>query len=275
MAEFGKMLFRADGQSKAMSTIGRVRECLSLRAGGFETLKALGIQFRIGDRDRSGQLTKEEFDVMLDILLNAFKMKLSPAEKNNLFIFFDVDKSGGVSYDEFVREVRGPMNKRREDMVHQAFQILDKDGSGVADMNEIASLYDPSQNPAVRSGRTSGQDCLNRFIDALGGSKSKISWEEFLDHYQWISSNIENDDYFELMIRNAWHISGGEGWAQNTSDLRVVVRHSNGSEEVVELQHDMGLPHDPSARYQEIVRRLQKQGVRDIKKIEMATGMEV
>ena len=37
------------------------------------------------------------------------------------------------------------------------------------------------------------------------------------------------------MMRNAWHISGGEGEAANSSNRRVLVIHSDGSEEVVEL----------------------------------------
>jgi len=272
-AEFGRILFKTDSQSKALSTIGRVRECLSIRAGGFATLRCMAIQFRIGDRDRSGQLAKEEFDIMLDILLNAFKLRLSPAEKNNLFAYFDADKSGGVSYDEFVKEVRGPMDEAREHFVQDAFKSLDKDGSGVVDERDIAGNYDASQNPSVRSGKASAQECMNKFLDSFGGSNGKITYEQFLEHYQWISSNIDSDDYFELMMRNAWHMSGGQGWSANTSDLRVLVRHSNGSEEVVELQHDMGLPKDPDKRYQEIVRRLQQQGVKDIRKVEMCAGM--
>lgn len=272
-SEFGKLMFKTDSQSKAISTIGRVRECLGIRAGGFATLKAMGSQFRIGDRDKSGQLAKEEFDVLLDILLNAFKFKLAPAEKNNLFTFFDVDKSGGVSYDEFVREVRGPMNEAREQFVQMAFRTLDKDGSGVVDARDLAQAYDTSKCPNVRSRKTTPQDCLNHFMESLGGSKGKITWEEFLEHYQWVSSNIDTDDYFEVMMRNAWHISGGKGWCENTSDLRLLVTHFNGREEVVELQHDLGLPSDGKAREAEIMKRLGQQGVRDIKKLEMASAM--
>merc|ERR1712136_361902 len=80
------------------------------------------------------------------------------------------------------------------------------------------------------------------------------------EHYEWASSSIDNDDYFELMMRNAWHISGGQGWAENTSDLRVLVRHSDGSEEVVELQNDMSLPLDPKQRYNEVLQRLAREG---------------
>jgi hypothetical protein len=38
-----------------------------------------------------------------------------------------------------------------------------------------------------------------------------VTVEEFLDYYKDISASIDGDDYFELVIRNAWHIDGGEG----------------------------------------------------------------
>ena len=38
-----------------------------------------------------------------------------------------------------------------------------------------------------------------------------------------MSASIDLDDYFELMIRNAWHIPGGEGWCANTANKRVLV----------------------------------------------------
>lgn len=40
----------------------------------------------------------------------------------------------------------------------------------------------------------------------------KVTPDEFVAYYNNVSASIDNDDYFELMIRNAWHISGGEGW---------------------------------------------------------------
>ena len=56
-----------------------------------------------------------------------------------------------------------------------------------------------------------------------------------------MSASIDNDDYFELMIRNAWHISGGTGWTENTTNLRVLVTHGDGSQEVVEVHDDLGV----------------------------------
>ena len=38
-----------------------------------------------------------------------------------------------------------------------------------------------------------------------------VSHEEFVEYYKDVSASIDEDDYFELMMRNAWHIAGGEG----------------------------------------------------------------
>ena len=71
-----------------------------------------------------------------------------------------------------------------------------------------------------------------------GVSDGIITFQEFHEYYRDISAGIDSDDYFELMVRNAWHISGGEGAAANTSCRRVLVTHSDKSEEVVEVRSD-------------------------------------
>jgi len=66
------------------------------------------------------------------------------------------------------------------------------------------------------------------------------------------------------MIRNAWHISGGEGWCENSSNMRVLVTHSDGSQTVEEVKNDIGIKSDDKAQ---ITARLQAQGV-DVKGFE-------
>jgi Ca2+-binding EF-hand superfamily protein len=269
--EFSRSLFKLDGDTeyKAKSAIARMREVLAVRAGGFESCKAMGSQFRIIDRDRTGQLTKEEFNIALDTLFTAYNVKFTPAEKNALFAMFDFDKGGCVSYDEFTRGIRGDMSDFRTNLIKQAFAILDRDNSGIVDANDIGRSYDVSKNPAVMSGKLSPQDAIRQFMQHYDGNHDgKVSLEEFIESYQWISASIETDDYFELMIRNAWHITGGEGWCENTSNLRVLVKHGSAPDEVVEVKHDLGLPSDPARKYQEVIRRLQAQGVKDIQKVE-------
>ncbi len=52
---------------------------------------------------------------------------------------------------------------------------------------------------------------------------------EFVEYYNDISSSFDRDDQFELMIRNAWHLAGGEGWAENTTIPRHMVEDAKGN----------------------------------------------
>jgi calcyphosin len=63
-----------------------------------------------------------------------------------------------------------------------------------------------------------------------------VTVKEFCKYYANLSSSIDEDDYFELMMRNAWHISGGEGWCANTTCRRVLVTHTDGTQTVEEIQ---------------------------------------
>ncbi len=67
-------------------------------------------------------------------------------------------------------------------------------------------------------------------------------------------------------MRNAWHISGGEGQAANSANLRVLVVHVDGSSEVVGINDDLGLDKSDTKA---IIARLKKQGVHNIKKIQL------
>jgi hypothetical protein len=67
------------------------------------------------------------------------------------------------------------------------------------------------------------------------------------------------------MMRNAWHISGGEGWCANSSCRRVLVTHNDGRQTVEEIKNDMGMkPNDKEA----MKANLESQGITDIKSID-------
>lgn len=260
--EFCSMLFNEPG-SRATTAIGKVREILTKRSGGVSSLKSLGLQFRLLDSDNGGTLSRAELDLGLDKFMRGFGVHLAKAEVEELFKLFDVDNSGTITYDEFLKGIRGTMGPARVEMVKLAFQQLDQRGAGVVTLEDIARIYDVSGNPLVKAGKLSKVDALKAFMSQWHLAHKKhtddVTLDDFLEYYDWISASIDRDDYFELMIRNAWHIEGGEGWAANTSNLRVLVTHEDGHQSIETIKNDLGLRRDD---YEGIKSRLRSQGIK-------------
>jgi Ca2+-binding EF-hand superfamily protein len=61
------------------------------------------------DDDNSGYLDMGEFRKAI----KDFRIDLNEQEISSVFSCFDRDGNGTIDYDEFVRGVRGPMNKFR------------------------------------------------------------------------------------------------------------------------------------------------------------------
>ena len=233
---------------------GLKRELKARGANGF-----IGLQrkFRIMDDDGSKALNRAEFNKAM----KEMRLSLVDSELRMLFEYFDRDNSGSIDFEEFIQGVRDPLNSRRLDLVHIAFDQMDKDGSGYVDATDIMDTYDASKHPEVIAGRKSANQVLEEFLDTfdVGGEKDgKVTRTEFENYYANIGANIDNDDYFELMIRNAWHISGGEGWCANTSNRRVLVTHADGRQTVEEIKDDLGIQPDDKAG---MMRALRSQGV--------------
>jgi len=115
---------------------------------------------------------------------------------------------------------------------------------------DIMGVYDASKHPDVLTGKRTPTEILTEFLDTfdVGGEvDGKVTQQEFENYYTNIGASIDNDDYFELMIRNAWHISGGTGWAANSANRRVLVTAADGSQSVQEIQNDLGLKSDDKA----------------------------
>ena len=115
--------------------------------------------------------------------------------------------------------VRTPMPVRRQALAQMAFKHMDKEGNGMLDASDVCHNYDASKHPDVLAGRMTTDQAFRAFLDNfdVGGTHDgKVTDKEFFTYYENVSISIDDDDYFELMIRNAWHLSGGEGWSANT-----------------------------------------------------------
>jgi len=233
-------------------------------ASGVHTITKI---LRRMDRDGSYTLGRDEF---VEGLMVYGIRDLDEEDVDKLMGYFDRDGSGRISIEEFLRGVKGKMSRRRKKFVKMAFNLLDKDGSGKCEMRDFKDAYDTSAHPAVQAGQMTADEAIEEFMSTYefeDQTDGVITFAEFMDYYKGISCGIQEDDYFELMMRNAWHISGGEGWCANSSCLRVLVRHSDRSQEVCEVENDLGLD---TSDMEDIRSRLERQGVQDIMEITLS-----
>ena len=122
------------------------------------------------------------------------------------------------------------MTQPRLALVKRAFKKLDRDGSGVVDIEDIKGVYNASKHPDVISGKKSEDAILVEFLETFethhsimtGGSRDgSITEEEFVEYYTNISASVDNDEYFSLVMNNSWNLTGDansykkydKGWA--------------------------------------------------------------
>ena len=206
-----------------------------LKRRGTSGFAALAKKFRSMDDDGNQELNLKEFKkAMLEM-----NVSLSNKETRQLFEFLDADMSGTIDYEEFITIVRNPLSGRRLDLVDMAFNKMDLDGNGTIEPDEIMQAHNTAEHPDVLSGRRTEQEIAMEFLSTfeVGGEvDGMVTRDEFHNYYANISASIDNDEYFELMIRNAWGLSGGEGAAANSANKRLLVTHQDGTQTVEEIK---------------------------------------
>jgi len=117
------------------------------------------------------------------------------------------------------------MNSFRKALAARAFKIMDKDQSGVIDINDIKGVYNAKFHPDVKSGKKSEEEVLGEFLETFETHHStmnnnpknrSVTKEEWEEYYNNISASIDSDEYFELMMNSAWNLDNSritkKGW---------------------------------------------------------------
>lgn len=71
-------------------------------------------------------------------------------------------------------------------------------------------MYNVKGHVEYIAGKKTEDEILRELLDNFdvgGGAKDgTVTLSEFENYYSNISGSVDSDDYFELMMRNAWHI---------------------------------------------------------------------
>jgi len=177
-----------------------------LLSRGSTGILGFGRVFRRMDDDGNRQLNFEEFqEGMNDSGLD----KLSAEDHKAMFQAIDKDKSGSISFNEFLESVRPPMSQSRKNVIMEAFRKMDTSGDGVLSVEDIRQTYSVEQHPKFKSGDLTKDQILTQYLanfEQKGTVDGKVTKDEFIDYYSAVSASIDNDAYFDLMIRNAYKL---------------------------------------------------------------------
>eukprot|EP01105_Mastigella_eilhardi_P005260 TRINITY_DN17000_c0_g1_i1.p1 TRINITY_DN17000_c0_g1~~TRINITY_DN17000_c0_g1_i1.p1 ORF type:complete len:210 (+),score=77.93 TRINITY_DN17000_c0_g1_i1:22-630(+) len=172
-------------------------------------IHAVGVAFKNMDDNGNRKLDKFEFSKALAEL----GIPVNKTELDALMTYYDKDNDGNISFDEFLVGLKSELSPRRMALVQKAFRILDKDLSGEVTVDDVIGRYDAAKHPLVLAGEATTQQILEEFINGMegfcgkGNRDHKVTLQEFTDYYTGVSSSIDREDYFALMMCQAWHMT--------------------------------------------------------------------
>jgi Ca2+-binding EF-hand superfamily protein len=102
------------------------------------------------------------------------------------------------------------MSKARKDIIIKAFHKLDRSGDGVVTIEDLKGVYNASKHPKYMNGEWTEEQVFRSFLDSFDSpddKDGKVTREEFMNYYSGVSASIDNDAYFDLMMRSAWKLT--------------------------------------------------------------------
>lgn len=119
----------------------------------------------------------------------------------------DTSRMGLIEVKEFLSVLRGPVSEQRESLLLDIYRALDRNNERLVDIDEISRNFRGDGHPLVTIGGLSEKDALNHLLKSFevkGKAPKKVTYEKFFDYYADLSATIDDDFYFEDILRANW-----------------------------------------------------------------------
>jgi Ca2+-binding EF-hand superfamily protein len=113
-----------------------------------------------------------------------------------LMKYYDVNGDGHLSYEEFIKVLREPLNSRRAAIVDKAWAHLSGGTDRVA-LQTVLSQLSFAGDKEFQRGTKSAEQILSEFARNFN---SDIRQQEFIDYYSDLSMTVTHDEQFVQIV---------------------------------------------------------------------------
>ena len=156
------------------------------------------------DVDNSGRIDIDEFNK----LCSEYSINLIPDEIKTVFTCFDPSRTGKIYYQDFLNIIHGSLNDFRQGLVDELFNKLNKNNRVNLDMKTVLSSFNDK-----KAGQEASDEFKDNFIshhDYFSNGKPDVSYNEFVNFFEVISTNFKEDPEFEKYLNNSFSLQDEE-----------------------------------------------------------------
>ena len=161
------------------------------------------------DVDNSGRIDTEEFNK----LCSEYNINLIPDEIKTVFTCFDPSRTGKLYYQDFLNIIHGSLNDFRTGLVDQLYNQLNKNNRNTLELKTVLSSFNDK-----RMGPEATNDFKDNFIshhDFFGKGKTDVTYNEFVNFFEVLSTNFKEDSEFEQYMNKAFNLPNENGEVNN------------------------------------------------------------